>query len=194
MLPGLPVDGVKSFHAGSPGAFEADQDLATAAGIEQIEQLLVVGHRNVGFREVADLPANQLAERLGHKAQFFEGRRRLLPVPGGPPIQTDDAGQYRLVGLTPGSYFVRAQTRETWTVTDGDIDVVMGYVPTFYPGTTTAANARRVPLAVGQEATNIDLALVPGRAITLSGSAFRAASSLGINLVFIDPASFGGTT
>jgi len=103
---------------------------------------------------------------------FFEGRRRLVPVRGAIPMQTDDAGQYRIVGLTPGSYIVRAETRETWTTTEKDVEVVMGYATTYFPGTTVVANARQIPLAVGQEAVNIDFSLVPGRAITASGTAF----------------------
>ena len=103
---------------------------------------------------------------------FFEGRRRLVPVPGAMPMQTDDAGQYRIVGLTPGSYVVRAETRETWTTTEKDVEVVMGYATTYFPGTTAVANARRIPLTVGQEALNIDFSLVPGRAIAASGTAF----------------------
>jgi hypothetical protein len=31
-------------------------------------------------------------------------------------IRTDDTGQYRLVGLTPGEYYVMASTRESWVV------------------------------------------------------------------------------
>ena len=103
---------------------------------------------------------------------FFEGRRRLVPVPGAMPTQTDDAGQYRIVGLTPGSYIARAETRETWTTTEKDVEVVMGYATTYFPGTTVVANARRIPLTVGQEAVNIDFSLVPGRAVTASGTAF----------------------
>jgi len=103
---------------------------------------------------------------------FFEGRRRLVPVPGAMPMQTDDAGQYRIVGLTPGSYVVRAETRETWTTTEQAVETVMGYAPTYFPGTTVVANARRIPLTVGQEAVNTDFSLVPGRAITASGTAF----------------------
>jgi len=103
---------------------------------------------------------------------FFEGRRRLVPVPGAMPMQTDDAGQYRIVGLTPGSYIVRGETRETWTTTEKDAEVVMGYATTYFPGTTVVANARRIALTVGQEVVNSDFALVPGRAITASGTAF----------------------
>lgn len=105
------------------------------------------------------------------RSVFFEGRRRLVPVAGGPTAQTDDAGQYRLLGLAPGSYFVSANMRETWTVAEGGIEAVMGYAPTYFPGTTGVTDARRVTVGVGQEASNTDLALVPGRAANVSGTA-----------------------
>ena len=105
------------------------------------------------------------------RSVFFEGRRRLLPVAGGPLATTDDAGQYRILGLAPGSYFVLADLRETWTVTEGGVDKVMGYAPTYYPGTPSVADAGRIAVGVGQEVSNTDLGLVPGRAGTVSGIA-----------------------
>jgi hypothetical protein len=108
---------------------------------------------------------------MAMRTAFFEGRRRLVPVGGGPAAITDDAGQYRLLGLTPGTYFVQADLRETWTVTDGGVEQVMGYAPTYFPGTTTVEEARRVTVGTGEEATNIDFPLVPGRAATVSGPA-----------------------
>jgi protocatechuate 3,4-dioxygenase beta subunit len=101
---------------------------------------------------------------------FFEGRRRLLPE--GQPAMTDDAGQYRLLGLTPGSYFVMADMRETWTVVENGVERVMGYAQTYYPGTPGFTDARRVPVGVGQEANNTDFALIPGRAATVSGTVY----------------------
>jgi Carboxypeptidase regulatory-like domain len=105
------------------------------------------------------------------RAMYFNGRRQYVPTGESPQVQTDDAGQYRLLGLAPGSYIVRAMTRETWTVTRGNTSEVMGYVPTYFPGTTAMAQARKVTVRLGQEALNTDFALVPGRAATLSGRA-----------------------
>ena len=61
--------------------------------------------------------------------------------------------------------------RETWTVSEGGTEQVMGYAPTYFPSTTGTADARRVTVGVGQEASNIDVALVPGRAANVSGTA-----------------------
>lgn len=101
---------------------------------------------------------------------FFEGRRRL--VPGGVPAMTDDAGQYRLLGLTPGSYFVMADIAETWTVVENGIERIMGYAQTYYPGTPGFTDARRVAVGVGEEASNTDFALIPGRAATVAGTVY----------------------
>jgi protocatechuate 3,4-dioxygenase beta subunit len=102
---------------------------------------------------------------------YFEGRRRLVPV-GQPASMTDDAGQYRILGLTPGSYFVMAGINETWTVVENGVERVMGYAQTYYPGVAGVTDARRVMVGVGQEASNTDFALVPGRTATISGSVY----------------------
>ena len=104
------------------------------------------------------------------RMMFFEGRRRLVPI-GTSSIQTDDEGEYRISRLSPGNYYVMATTKETWTVTENGQDRLLGYMPTYFPGATTATEARRVTLAVGQAASAIDFSLMPGRAAKVSGTA-----------------------
>ena len=104
------------------------------------------------------------------RSMYFNGRRQFVPTGSG-QVRTDDAGQYRLLGLAPGSYFITAMTRETWTVNRDGVKQVMGYAPTYFPGTTRVSDARRVVLRLGQEAINTDFSLVPGRAATLTGTA-----------------------
>jgi hypothetical protein len=101
---------------------------------------------------------------------FYEGRRRLVPV-GSIQETTDDAGEYRLSRLAPGTYFVMASTRETWNAKENGRDVVLGYLPTYFPGVVNATAARRVTLGVGRESPAVDIALVPGRAAKVSGTA-----------------------
>lgn len=108
---------------------------------------------------------------LALRSMYFNGRRQLVPTGGG-QVRTDDAGQYRLLGLAPGTYYVSATTRETWTVNRNGDRQVMGYAPTYFPGTARVSDARRVTVALGQEAGNIDLSLVLGRAAKISGTAF----------------------
>src|SRR5438132_5731150 len=105
------------------------------------------------------------------RSVFFEGKRRMVPVSGGPGTQTDDTGQYRLLGLPPGTYFVSANIRDTWTTTENGQDVTLGYAPTYFPGTTNLNDARRVTVGLGQEASNNDFSLIPGRTANVSGIA-----------------------
>ena len=106
---------------------------------------------------------------LAMRSLFFEGRRKLVPVAQAP---TDDQGEYRLQKLSPHSYYIMASTKETWTVTENGKETVMGYMPTFFPGLTSPADARRVTVGLGQQVPAIDLSLIPGRAATISGTAF----------------------
>jgi hypothetical protein len=121
---------------------------------------------------VADVPV------FAMRSMFWQGRRRT--VPAGPPARTDDAGEFRLVGLGPGTYYVMANLRETWTVTENGVQLTMGYAPTYFPGTASLNDARRVTVAVGQDAVNTNFALMPGRAANISGT---VVDSLGRPLV-----------
>ena len=112
------------------------------------------------------------------RSTWFQGRRRMVPV--GQPARTDDAGEYRLTGLSPGSYYVMATLRETWTVTENGVERMLGYAPTYAPGTASLTDARRVNVAVGQAAGNTSFALMPGAAASVSGT---AADSLGAPIV-----------
>ena len=106
---------------------------------------------------------------LAMRSLFFEGRRKLVPVT---QAQTDDQGEYRLQKLSPHSYYVMASTKETWTVIEGGKEIVLGYMPTYFPGIASAADARRVSVGLGQQVPSIDLSLIPGRTATVSGTAF----------------------
>jgi hypothetical protein len=67
-------------------------------------------------------------------------------------------------------------TRQTWPH-DTDPTQVFGYAPTYFPGTSTAAQAQRVKLGVAHEASGIDFSLVAGRTSNVRGDA-RSASGV----------------
>ena len=111
---------------------------------------------------------------------WSNGRRRLTPT--GRTSQTNDLGQYRMYGLPPGEYYVSATLRNTDIMI---LDAAMlgggasgasgstpssGYAPTYFPGTTVAAGAQRVTVAIAQEAQNTDFALAPVRLARISGA------------------------
>ena len=105
------------------------------------------------------------------RTAYFEGRRRLVPVATDTNTTTDHTGHYRIVGLMPGSYFVMSDVRETWTVVENGIEQTLGYAPTYFPGTPSVGNARRITVGVSEEASNNDFPLISGRAANVSGTA-----------------------
>lgn len=108
---------------------------------------------------------------LAMRTAYFEGRRRLVPVAVDSIATTDHMGQYRIVGLTPGSYFVMTDVRETWTVIENGVEQTLAYAPTYFPGTPSVGNARRITVGVAEEASHNDFPLISGRAANVSGMA-----------------------
>jgi protocatechuate 3,4-dioxygenase beta subunit len=105
------------------------------------------------------------------QTRYIQGRRQLVAT--GANARTDITGRYRLLSLPPGDYAVMGTTRETWPH-DSDPKQVFGYAPTYFPGTSTAAQAQRVKLGVAQEASGIDFSLVAGRTSNVRGNATSA--------------------
>lgn len=104
------------------------------------------------------------------QSQFYRGRRQFVPAGTvGAHASTDESGMYRIAGVRPGEFVILAMLRETWTSDDKDRHT-LGYAPSYFPGTARIADAQRIKVAPGQEATAIDFSLVPGRTATLSGS------------------------
>lgn len=134
---------------------------------------------------------------LAMRSLFFNGRRTAVPI-GSASILTDDTGEYRMSRLPPGAYYVMAMTKETWKVVENGKDVLLGYMPTYFPGVTAPADARRVTVGIGQQVYGIDLNLVPGRTARVSGRALDSQGtpfkqvSLNQEIRGLDFASFRG--
>ncbi len=105
------------------------------------------------------------------QTRYLQGRRQLVAT--GANASTDITGRYRLLSLPPGDYTVMGTTRQTWPH-DSDPKQVFGYASTYFPGTSTAAQAQRVKLGVAQQAPGIDFTLVAGRTSTVRGTATSA--------------------
>jgi len=109
---------------------------------------------------------------------WVEGRRQLVIVTSTAGFQgTDDTGEYRLTGLNPGSYYVRAQTRETWTVVNAGKRELMGFSPTFYPATADPGQARLIEVGVGRQIRDADISLALGRPAAIAGIAVDSKGS-----------------
>jgi hypothetical protein len=101
------------------------------------------------------------------------GERVLLASATTPGAVVDDEGRFRIYGLRPGAYVVTVRPASTairgFAVGNAD-DVqrrVVTYSHVFFPGTTDAADARRVQVDIGEEVGGVDipLRLVPAAGI-----------------------------
>jgi hypothetical protein len=110
------------------------------------------------------------AMRYGYAA----GARRLLPG-GGQNARdtTDDQGQFRLFGLSPGDYIVSASFRGGGETTDPTGENT-GYAATYYPGTTAVSEAQRVSVGVGQEQSSVVFSLIATRLVRVSGAVLNS--------------------
>jgi hypothetical protein len=83
---------------------------------------------------------------------------------------TDASGRYRLDGLPPGNYLVRARMQET-IYRDQHGRTYGGLVlRTYYPSATSATAAAPVSVAVGGELGGVDITLVKRAVHTLGGT------------------------
>jgi protocatechuate 3,4-dioxygenase beta subunit len=80
---------------------------------------------------------------------------------------TNDLGQYRIAGLTPGVYMLRASATDTWQDDEGRTTFV--YAHTYFPGVTGSEQAHQLTLVAGQEIGNLNFSMRPGRPAIVKG-------------------------
>jgi hypothetical protein len=101
--------------------------------------------------------------------QFVNGERTL--VEAGRMAQTDDLGAYRIFGLMPGDYIVRASMRPNMPPGPRNAETEpTGYPGTYFPGVSDVSQAQPVVATLGQEVTSIGFSLVPARLSRISGT------------------------
>ena len=186
--------GYLKIEYGQKRPFERGKSLAVAAGqlLDRIDIALPRGGAITGrvFDEFGD-PAAAVFVR-GLRQRYVDGRRELTPLAealeglanGGGDI-TDDLGQFRIYGLSPGDYYVSASFNPP-----GEAATAIGYPPVYYPGTPSTAEARRIRLGLGEEAQNINVTLVSTRYAVVSGTVLNslgAPASASIQLAGADP-------
>jgi protocatechuate 3,4-dioxygenase beta subunit len=106
--------------------------------------------------------------------QVRQGRQQ-LNMAGGSGT-TNDIGEYRIFGIAPGKYYLRASgqqrsvspfivlDRSTNSQPDED------YVPTYYPGTIDTANAAAIDVGSGAQVSGINFTLLKTATVHVKGS------------------------
>jgi len=107
----------------------------------------------------------------------FEDGRRVLVQPSGVGVRpSDDRGQYRVFGIEPGRYFVRAGAGDPGGLRYGLAtgSEMPGYMSSFFPGTPVAADAASVDVGPSGNVTGVDFPLVRTATATVSGRILMA--------------------
>jgi len=111
--------------------------------------------------------------------QYIESRRQLTPMRY---ATTNDLGEYRLFGLPPGRYYIRANYSPGMTYMGfgymsegaGRTTEEEGYAPTYYPGTNDGSRATAMEVRQGDEIGGVDILLLPTRTVRIRGRVFNA--------------------
>lgn len=88
------------------------------------------------------------------------------------PAMTDAGGRFRISGLSPGVYRVRAESPETGPPemrTDGTKEI--HYAPTYYGETLRVAGSSRVRVRPGEDTGQIEIKLIASPMVSISGRA-----------------------
>lgn len=92
----------------------------------------------------------------------------------GAGMSTDDLGQFRVWGLSPGEYVVVADARgNTFVAPNAPPETEeerLGYVTTYYPGTADEGSAQRLRVKGGEETQGIDIRVGQARLYHVTGS------------------------
>lgn len=107
---------------------------------------------------------------------YIEGKKQLVTEGD---VSTNDLGEYRLFGLTPGRYYVSATNGGRLAAMERgsivrNVSDTPGYAPTYFPGTTDPARAAAVDVRGGEEVPRIDFSMFPTHTYTVRGRVFNS--------------------
>jgi protocatechuate 3,4-dioxygenase beta subunit len=191
--------GYVTLEYGQARPFEAGKplDLADAQSLDKIDFGLPRGSVIAGrlTDEFGDPISDATVQAMRY--QFTNGQRQLAAA--GRQATSDDIGQFRVFGLMPGDYIIRATVRDNTMMLAAargapqGTEEPSGYPPTYFPGTTDVGQAQTVSVALGQELNSVFFSLSPARLARVSGSVMDSQGhTLTGAVVLLRPANGGG--
>lgn len=155
-----------------PGSSDMGQVIELAAGQSFEKAVIGLPRGAVITGRVTEEGGDALARVEVYTVFYQAGSTRGQRMGSGG--QTDDLGQFRLYGLTPGDYTVVAEARgptfvEPNAAPETEEDKI-GFMTTYYPGTPDEAAAQRVRARAGGETTGIEIRMSTGRLFRISGT------------------------
>lgn len=100
------------------------------------------------------------------QVRYFDGRRQIVPLASS-YVRTNDLGEYRISGLAPGRYYVGTAPPVADSVPRPRAGRV--FAASFFPGTSSLADAQAIDIEAGQERTDANFPLVVSRPLKAVG-------------------------
>jgi len=152
----------------SPGT-----QLTLTVGTEMKDLAIKMTPQGVIAGKVIDQDGDPVASAQLQAMRFtyVRGRKQLQPAGG---ATTNDLGEYRLINLAPGRYYISATDRPPTQFSPQERPgragaVQEGNVATFYPNRADPAGAVAVEVAAGSEMRGIDIRLLQVKVYTVRG-------------------------
>ncbi len=152
---------------------------------DPMQRVEVVALRRPTEEEIEDIDAPRM-----HKIQ-------MEPIAS---AESDDRGQYRIFGLKPGEYFVKAE--DSFRPPGGSVPVDENYWLTeslgseygsvYYPGATQVSQAQVVPIKAGEEA-QADITMRRVKTIEIVGRVIGPTGPAANTFIRLEPADGGGS-
>ena len=158
----------------------AGTQLNLAAGTELKDLIIKMTPQGVIAGKVLDQDGDPVvsAQVQVMRYSYVRSRKQLQPTGG---ANTNDLGEYRIINLAPGHYYINATERRIFTQAQerpGRPGLVQeGSVTTFYPNAVDATNAAPIEVAAGGEMRGIDIRLIQAKVYTVSGKAVVASGA-----------------
>lgn len=157
-------------RANAPGSIDQGQPIPLTDG-QTFTATIALMKGAVITGRVSDENGDALARVQVYTMFFPAGSTRGQRY--GSTVSTDDLGNFRLYGLAPGEYAVVAEARgNTFTPPNAPPETEeerIGILTTYYPGTPDEASAQRVRTRSGAETSGIEIRMVSGRMLHISG-------------------------
>ena len=163
-------------------------ELRTGETRRQVDVALLQGGTIAGRVTTREGQPLAFAEVEALRPQLESNLRVLLPVGR---AESNERGEFRIVGLPPGHYYVAAIDRAVEGTEDASGRI--HWARTFYPGTSTPAAAERVRLGTGTTLTDVDFPLLSVSGVSVLGRLINPDDSeLATGAVILSPESDEG--
>jgi len=154
----------------SPGT-----QLDLTAGMEMKDLAIKMAPQGVIAGKVVDQDGDPVVsvQVQAMRHMYTRGRKQLVPTGG---TSTNDLGEYRLINLAPGRYYISATDRRAVANFNQERpgragEVQEGNITTYYPNGADVSSAVAVDVAAGGEIRGMDIRLLRAKVYTVRGKA-----------------------